>query len=99
MVLKSRETVKSNEGVTKEQFSDTPFIFEGILYESQREYSREMYSMKEKGMLTILMDLEQIEMKMGDGVCIEVNATEKPDYRIKQILKYTMHMKVVVEKL
>lgn len=96
---KEKVIVKSEEGVVSEEYSTTPFLFEGIVYESHRNYSYEQYGHLLKGTKSILVDLEELHFSIGDGLCINVDFDAKPNYRVKEVLHYTTHLKLIVESL
>lgn len=94
--LKKLESVKDEIGAVYEKYAD-----EGteILIDIQPVSSKliaEMYGLKVNKMLVGYT--KERNVKEGDGICVEVEGTNEPDYKVIGVRKWNTHTVIDLEK-
>lgn len=83
--VKKREVLKNNEGSSYEGYGD-PFPFQADISPMQGRIQAEIYGERMAYMLKMISEI--IPIQEGDGVCVDVEASADPDYRIVSIKRY-----------
>lgn len=78
-------------------YSDDPFVFMADISPASGKVQAEMYGVRLTNILN--MFCEPIEIQEKDGVCVYVDADQKPDYKVISIKRYSQHYLCELEKL
>ena len=85
--LKRKCLLKDNEGGTYSGYEEQATLIQANIYPATGKLQAELYGEKLNYMMNMLYD-GPVPIKEGDGICVDVKATESPDYRVESIKRY-----------
>lgn len=86
--LKRKCLIEDNEGGKYLGYEEQATSIQANIYPATGKIQAKMYGEKLNYVMNMLYD-GPIPIKEGDGICIEVKATEPPDYRVESIKRYS----------
>lgn len=95
--LKRKTVIEDNEGGKYPGYEEQAILIQANIYPATGKLQAELYGEKLNYMMNMLYD-GLIPIKEGDGICVEVQATEAPDYRVESIKRYS-HLVVELMKI
>lgn len=95
--LKKRTMGKNDEGMDIETFGD-PVEIGANIQPATGKVQAELYGVQLNYMMNMYYDGEEIVTE-GDGICVYVGATEKPDYIVQPIKIYNGHKVIELKKV
>jgi hypothetical protein len=96
--VKERENIVDPVyGSEEEGYSETYQTIKANLQPSSGQLERELYGERINNMFNVLCPLESI-IKESDGVCLDIEATEEPNYKVISVRIWNQHKFVVIEK-
>lgn len=96
--VKERELVVDPVyGSEEEDYSETYTTIKANVQPSSGQLERELYGERINNMFNVLCPLET-NIKESNGVCLDIEATEKPNYKVISVRIWNQHKFVVIEK-
>ena len=95
--LKQKTIIEDNEGGKYEGFEDKATLIHANIYPASGKLQAELYGEKLNYMMNMLYD-GPVSIKEGDGICVGVELTEPPDYRVESIKRYS-HLVIELMKI
>lgn len=95
--LKRKVIVEDNEGGKYPGYENQATLIQANIYPATGKLQAELYGERINYMMNMLYDgLTPIEE--GDGICVDVKATEAPDYKVVSIKRYS-HLVIELMKI
>jgi len=96
--LKKRVPLQDSDGTTYEEYEEVGTIIKANTQPTGGKIAAEIYGERLKYMLTMYCE-NNVDIKETDGICINVEATDKPDYKVVAIKQYNTHKVLDLEKV
>lgn len=97
-VLKKRVPLQDPDGTTYEGYEEVGTIIKANIQPAGGKIAAEIYGERLKYMLTMYCE-NNVDIKEADGICVNVEATEEPDYKVVAVKQYNTHKVVDLEKV
>lgn len=95
--LRKKGTVRDNEGGAYPGYAD-PQVIKAYIYPASGKVQAEIYGDRLNYILNMLYD-GTVALQEKDGICVNVEATEEPDYRVISIKSYSGHKLIELERI
>lgn len=95
--LKRKCLIKDGEGGKYPGYEDRGIEIQANIYPAGGKLQVELYGEKINYMMNMLYDGTE-SIQEGDGICVYVEPTEPPDYRVGPI-KYYSHLSIELTKI
>ena len=95
--LKPKTVIVDNEGGKYSGYSDTPTEIKANIWPANGKLQAEMYGLRLNYILNMLYDGAET-ITEGDGICVYVSASSKPDYKVISKKTYS-HQVLELEKI
>lgn len=96
--VKKRVPLQDDDGTTYNGYEEAGTIILGNIQPAGGKIAVEMYGEKLKYMLTMYCE-NNVNIKETDGICVNVEATDNPDYKVIAIKQYNTHKVIDLEKV
>ena len=98
IALKKFESIKDSEGGIQEGFSSSFVLIKCEIWPASNKRQVEIYGIRINDILNMnYQGAEQVNV--GDGLCIYVESSKNPDYRVISKKEYTSHFVYEIEKI
>jgi hypothetical protein len=97
--VKNRIPTKDADGTTFEDWDRRGYTIKASIKPAGGKLAAEMYGERLAYMLTALVENSSLALAEGDGICVFVPPSEKPDYKVVAIPKWSSHSTVMLEAI
>lgn len=99
--LKRRITIRDEEGNKETAYSDVPIELKMTVQSAGGVVSAQIYGERLPYIKTCKYQGDEIRAGENekDGICLEVNSDDEPDYEITAIQPFSEHVNVTLEKV
>ncbi len=95
--LKPKTIITDNEGGKYPGYSETPIKIKANIWPAGGKLQAEIYGERLNYILNMLYDGTET-INEGDGICVYVDGTKLPDYKVISIKRYS-HQHLELEKI
>ena len=95
--LKRKCLIGDNEGGKYPGYEEQAILIQANIYPATGKLQAELYGERLNYMMNMLYD-GLVPIKEGDGICVGVELTEPPDYRVESIKRYS-HLVIELMKI
>jgi len=79
--IKAQESAKDERGAVKPGYAQEGVVIKAVIQPVSSRLAAQTYGLKANSMLLLLYD-GSAAIRAGDGVCVDVDAAQTPDYRV-----------------